>query len=557
MVEAETGMRTRMWASGHTSPSPGLRGVGSRFGCEEVWLRYSVELPFVLRNVSVVVESGALIGVVGHNGAGKSSLLKVLAGVVRPSRGHVHIDGRAAEGSGARSMVERGVACVYQELSTVPTMSVRENLLLGFVERGPLVRSPKLARRRVGELVERCGLEDLDIDERVDRLGFGDRQRVEIARAVASEARFLLLDEPTAGLRGHSRVKLFSLLRSLQEAGIGLLMVNHHIDEVLELCQRVMVLRDGEVVANIEADAVREEEVAALMVGHEVEARRQVPAHEAHNELPLAGGPESAGAPSDSRVGRASSGGTAKVEHAASLRCSDLSAGVLRNVELELDGGRVHGFYGLEGAGQADLLRALVGSIPRRSGRVDLDGRELRVRNPRSALRQGIVYISGDRAEMVVGSMTGTDNVFVGEVGQRRLLSWVPGPGQRERQVRPLLEELQVRGKWEEAVLSLSGGNQQKVVVSRALLLRPRVLLLDEPTLGVDIEARATILTMVRQLSKTEGAIVCLASTDEQEILDICDDVRIFVNGRIVSSLEITEQVTKFELRDAAMGGVR
>jgi ABC-type sugar transport system ATPase subunit len=552
MVETKVDGPASSWSVGRAAAAPAEDGGQGRFGCDGVWLRYSIELPFVLRDVTLDLQERQLLGVVGHNGAGKSSLLKVLAGVVRPSRGHVHIDGRKVDGVGARTMVERGVACVYQELSTVPTMSVRENLLLGFVKRGPLVRSPKAARARVEELVERCGLDDLDLDERVERLGFGDRQRVEIARAVASNARFLLLDEPTAGLRGQSRSRLFSLLRSLQDEGIGLLMVNHHIDEVLELCQRILVLRDGVVVADVEAASVSEEQVASLMVGHDLDGDRTSE-------------DDSALATSSSMLLRADAkkptdDSTLSLQEQARLsvlRCSSLQSDALRGVDLELVGGKVHGFYGLEGAGQDELLRVLVGSTPRRAGRIELDGRELRLKNPRAALRRGVVYISGDRAEMVVGSMTGTDNVFVGAIGQRRLLGWVPGPTQRERVARPLMDEFRVRGDWLGPVLSLSGGNQQKVVVSRALLLHPKVLLLDEPTLGVDIEARAQILAMVRHLAEAEGAIVCLASTDEQEILDCCDDVTIFSNGRVVASFAAGDGVTKIELRNAAMGSSR
>ncbi len=548
MVETRAGPPVSSSASGHTATAP--PGAATCFGCQGVWLRYSIELPFVLRDVSLELRPGQFLGVVGHNGAGKSSLLKILAGVVRPSRGHVRIDDETVDGLRPHAMVQRGVACVYQELSTVPTMSVRENLMLGFVERGSLVRSPRTARARVRELVDRCGLEDLDLDDRVERLGFGDRQRVEIARAVASNARFLLLDEPTAGQRGQSRSRLFSLLRALQDAGIGLLMVNHHIDEVLELCHRATVLRDGNVVADVDTASVSEAQVAALMVGRDSGDSKGSSAGGLLQATPTA--------PVEVRPGVGGSDGRRLgAVTSSTLRCTGLRAGSLQGVDLELPGGQVHGFYGLEGAGQEDLLRVLVGSLPRRSGRIELDGQELRPRNPRAALRRGVVYISGDRAEMVVGSMTGTDNVFVGEVGRRSLFGWVPGPSRREGRVRDLMEQLQVRGDWTGAVLSLSGGNQQKVVVSRALLLHPQVLLLGEPTLGVDIEARSAILAMVRQLAAAEGSVVCLASTDEQEILDACDDVQIFANGRIVSSLAVAGDVTKIELRNAAMGAAQ
>jgi ABC-type sugar transport system ATPase subunit len=511
--------------------------------CEDLWLSYAPGLPFILKGVSLAVGQGEVVAVVGHNGAGKSTVVKTVAGTVRAQAGQVRLDGRRIDGLSVREIKEAGVSCVWQELSVVPTMSVWDNLLLGMADRGRLIRRPARARRSVQALVERCDLTNIDLRQTVGSLKFVDRQRVEIARALASESRYLLLDEPTAGQRGAAREDLFELIRSSARQGVGVLLVNHHLDEVIELAERAVVLRDGVVVGELAGAAMTAEAMAALMSGART-PDPTVPGSPAPQVQP-AGGDISAEVP-DNVAGSAVAG-------EVRLRCSDLRTDTLASTALELHGGRVYGFYGQEGAGQSELIKVLAGAVVPRGGRIEVDGRQVRFRHPADAVRRGVVYLSGDRAEMIVPALSGSDNLLLSTMGASPLWRIAPNRRSRERMAGQLTEHLEVRGNWRGPITGLSGGNQQKLIVGRVLGRPHAAVLLEGPTLGVDVEARAHILRMIRDLASARQSTVCLASEDENEVIDACDHVFVMAAGSIVERFDIDPGVTKERLRAAAV----
>jgi ABC-type sugar transport system ATPase subunit len=512
---------------------PGLR-------CLNLWLRYSPGLPAVLRGVSLTVHPGEVVALVGHNGAGKSTLVKAVTGAVHPDQGQILLDGHRIDGHSVHDVMASGVSCVWQELSVIPTMSVLDNLLLGMADRARLVTRPARARRRVAELVERCDLHSLDLRARVGALPFVERQRVEIARALASRSRYLLLDEPTAGQRGTSREDLFGLIRTTAEHGVGVLLVDHHLDEVVELAHRAVVLRDGVIEGELAGEELTGRRMTELMTGHTETSLSPLPS------LPTDEAQEPA-TDQDRPSARA------QVDRKVRLRCRGVSTPSLASSDLELAGGKVYGLYGLEGAGQAELIHVLAGAVVPTEGAIEVDGRAVRFRVPADAVRRGVVYLSGDRAQMLVGAMTGSDNLMLGTIAASPLWALTPTRRSRERLAAGIVERLDVKGDWRGSVTGLSGGNQQKLILGRVLQRRHAVVLMESPTLGVDVTARAQIVGMIRELALERHSVVCVASTDEDEVLDACDEVFVMVGGRIVDRLEIDANVSKQQLRAAAV----
>lgn len=512
--------------------------------CDDISLRYAPGLPLVLRSVSLTVGPGEVVAVVGHNGAGKSTVVKAVAGAARPESGQILLDGRRIDGLSVREVMAAGVSCVWQELSVVPTMSVWNNLLLGMPDRTRLVRRPGRAWQSVKALVARCDLGDIDLRTTVGSLPFVDRQRVEIAKALASRSRYLLLDEPTAGQRGAARADLFDLIRGSARQGVGVLLVNHHLDEVIELADRAVVLRDGAIAGEVAGAEMTAERIAELMTGHEPSAPPRYAA-------PTRGGGagDDGDAPSEAlsapRAQRA--GGNVR------LRCAGVRTDNLAALDLEFAGGTVYGFYGLEGAGQSELIEVLAGAVMPTAGSIEVDGRRVRFRHPADAVRHGVAYLSGDRAEMIIPSMTGSDNLLLGSIAARPMWRVAPRRRERERLAGQLTQHLEVRGDWRRTITGLSGGNQQKLIVGRVLQRLHAVVLMEGPTLGVDVNARAHILRMIRELAVEKQSTVCLASEDEDEVIDTCDHVLVLAAGRVVDRFDIDPTVTKQRLRAAAV----
>lgn len=520
---------------------PGLR-------CLNLWLRYSPGLPPVLRGVSLTVHPGEVVALVGHNGAGKSTLVKAVTGAVHPDEGQILLDGDRIDGHSVHDVMASGVSCVWQELSVIPTMSVLDNLLLGMSDRARLLTRPARARRRVAELVERCDLHSLDLRAKVGALPFVDRQRVEIARALASRSRYLLLDEPTAGQRGTSREDLFGLIRTTAEHGVGVLLVDHHLDEVVELAHRAVVLRDGVIEGELAGEELTGRRMTELMTGHTETSLSPLPSL-ATDEASEPATDEAQEPTTD----QARPSAQVQAERKVRLRCSGVSTPSLASADLELAGGKVYGLYGLEGAGQAELIHVLAGAVVPIEGSIEVDGRAVRFRVPADAVRRGVVYLSGDRAQMLVGAMTGSDNLMLGPIAARPLWALTPTRRSRERLAAGIVERLDVKGDWRGSVTGLSGGNQQKLILGRVLQRRHAVVLMESPTLGVDVTARAQIVGMIRELALERHSVVCVASTDEDEVLDACDEVFVMVGGRIVDRLEIDANVSKQQLRAAAV----
>jgi ribose transport system ATP-binding protein len=456
-----------------------------------------------LEGVDLAVERGEIHALIGENGAGKSTLMKVLAGAVRADAGTIEIDGRPFAPSSPADARDAGVAMIFQELSLAPHLSVAENIALGREPHvGPFVARRELERTARAAL-ERVGHGELDLRRRVADLSLGDRQLVEIARALSSQARVLVLDEPTSSLTAPDTARLHEVLRALAQQGTAIVYISHVLDDVFAIARRFTVLRDGRVATSGELADATVAGIVTAMVGREV------------SELY----PRSEREPGEVVVRLMGAG----------------SACGLRDATLELRRGEVLGIAGLQGAGRSELVRAIFGldRVVRGEVRVlALDG----AREPDERWRQHVGFLSEDRKRDGLALLRSVaDNLMLPSTRSHARLGCV-SPSAVERAAQPWIERLRIRCASPGArVASLSGGNQQKVALARLLAAECDVLLLDEPTRGVDVGAKAEIYDWIDQLvhrdERARAAIV--VSSYLPELFGICDRIAVMARGEL------------------------
>jgi ABC-type sugar transport system ATPase subunit len=475
-----------------------------------------------LRGVDFDLTGGEIHGLVGENGSGKSTLLRILAGQLHADRGRLELGGRQVRfGDAAQAMVA-GIATVTQETTLVGSLSVAENIFLG----------PRKARRwygidwrrtraRAREILERLDLE-LDPDEPVGELRPDQQQMVEIARALSMDARVVILDEPTSSLPDDQVASLFESVRALRRHGVAIAFVSHRIDEVFDLVDRVTILRDGSVVDSgpiAEYDRAR---LIHLMIGRELE------------ELTLDGG----GAQSADPV----------------LRVSDFRVpGRVHGVDLAVEKGEIVGLAGLVGAGRSELLNGIFGVELHATGLVEIDGRSVRRRGPLSAIRSGIGYVPAERKTLgLVQEMSVRENLLMAQTCRVWRLRR-PSRATEQRAISEAVDRFRiVADSPADPVARLSGGNQQKVVLAKWLGTGPKVLLLDEPTRGVDVGAKAEIYKLLNAIKET-GVGILVSSSETAELRLLCDRIMVMHGGRITASMSRAE-ATDARIAQYAMG---
>ncbi len=449
-----------------------------------------------LRGVDLTLAPGRVHGLLGANGAGKSTLIKILAGALAPSAGAIRLDGRAVRSVRPARAKAAGVATIYQHVPLVPTLSAFENIVL---DAGGWWRGAH--RERVAALVASLG-DPFPLDAPVAELPIGARQMVAIAQALASGAEVVVMDEPTASLAGYERRAVYATIRRLAAEGKAVLFVSHFIDEIVGLTDEVTVLRDGRAVLHAATDTLDEARIAAAIAGRAV------------TQLERAVGPRVLGAPL--------------------LELRDLaSAGKLAPVSLTLRAGEILGVAGVLGSGRSELLHAIFGADARASGTVLLDGAAVG-RSPDQAVAAGIALVPEDRAAQgYVPQLTLAENIAL-PVGGGLMLDTA---AERAR-AQAAIDRLAIKAPGPDAhPTDLSGGNAQKVVIAKWLAPNVRVLLLDEPTAGIDIGARTEILRLVRSLAD-EGLAAILVSSEFAELLAVSDRIVVLRDGRLVATAD-------------------
>ena len=475
-----------------------------------------------LADVTFEVRPGEVMALLGENGAGKSTLLKILAGAQTPDAGTITFDGREIAPASPHDAQALGIVTIYQEFNLVPSLSIAKNVFIG---REPtrlgLVDAPAM-RRAARAITREVGL-DLDPARPVSALSVAEQQMVEIARALSMEAKLVVMDEPTSALSEAEVTRLFAIIRSLKQRGIAVVFVTHRLDEVLTICDRLTVLRDGRLAGTAEVAAVTVDDIIRMMVGREVDrlfARR----------------------------GRHAEGAAAlKVEGLSRARDPrNPHAVVLHDIGFEVRKGEILGLAGLVGAGRTDVARAIFGADPIEAGTVQVDGAVVRLRSPVDAIRAGIGLVPEDRKQQALFlALAVRTNLTIAAL--RRLgrgLGFVDGSAERAL-VEDYRRKLNIRmASPEQAIANLSGGNQQKVVLARWLALQPKVLIVDEPTRGIDVAAKAEVHQLLYDLADAGIAIVAISS-ELPEVMTVSDRIITMREGRItgeVTRAEATEE---------------
>jgi ribose transport system ATP-binding protein len=462
-----------------------------------------------LRDVDLTVYAGEIHALMGENGAGKSTLMKILSGAYRPDPGsEIRIDGQPVQISGPHGGRAAGIAIIYQELSLAPNLSVAENIYLGReVSRGGLLAREAM-QAGVGPILARLGA-DFTPQTLVANLSMGQRQLVEIARALHARSRILIMDEPTTALSAGESERLFALIRQLRAEGLAIIYISHRMDEVYALGDRVTVLRDGTLVGSLDKPDIRADAIVRMMVGRDVSSFYK-------KEHDLKARP---GAPV-----------LAAVDIADNRR--------VKGCSLTVHAGEVVGLAGLVGAGRTELAHLIIGAAPMISGHVEIEGRAVRIRTPGEALDAGIAYLTEDRKALgLFLDMSCLDNINLAVLGRDAKFGGILDRDKARDRAKRAFAALGIRAANVGVPAGgLSGGNQQKVLLSRLLAIGPKILILDEPTRGVDVGAKSEIYSIIDNLAKS-GAAVLVISSDLPEIIGICDRVVVMRAGQIAGQI--------------------
>ncbi len=464
-----------------------------------------------LEEVSITVRRGRLHALLGENGAGKSTLMNILAGVFPPDRGEIRLDGRRVSFRNTREARQAGIAIIFQELNLIPHLTVGQNIFLGRepLARGGLIDDARMNREAAAWL-GRLGL-DIPPQTPAARLRVGQQQIVEIARALSMQARLLILDEPTSAITEHETAVLHDLIRQLKREGVAMIYITHKLDELPLIADELTVLRDGRNAGSSPACNASRDEIIRQMVGRDLSDQFARRPHEPSEEVLRVEG--------------------LHLEHPD--RPGDFS---VRDVSLALRRGEVLGIFGLMGAGRTELLETIFGLHPRRArGRMAVDGRPVWFESPRQAIDAGVALAPEDRKrEGLAPSLSVAANISLASIAQTERLGLIDArleAALAERYVKRLRTRTpSVR----ERVLHLSGGNQQKVVLAKWLAAQPKILLLDEPTRGIDVQAKGEIHALIDELV-AGGLGVVLVSSELPEILGVADRILVMCEGRITA----------------------
>ena len=471
-------------------------------------------------HVSFDVREGEVHALIGENGAGKSTLIKTLSGAITPDSGTITIDGKSFSSLTPATAKEQGISVIYQEFTLIPGISAAENVFLGEKTTPGIFVDIKDRERRTKELFDQMGV-SLDPSQKVRSLSPAMQQIVEIAKAISKNVKILIMDEPTAPLTTNEVTTLFRIIRDLKARGVTIIFISHRLEELFAVADRVTVMRDGQYVATKNIAEIDRPQLIAMMAGREMKESYPTRKTQIGEEM-------------------------LRVEHLTGNGDTDIS--------FTLHRGEILGFAGLVGAGRTELMKVLYGALPRSSGSVTLDGREVVTRSPQDGLANGIVYISEDRKRdgLVLG-MSVKENMSLTAL---RYFSRAGGSlkhADEQQAVSDFIRLFNVKTpSMEQAIGLLSGGNQQKVAIARGLMTRPKVLILDEPTRGVDVGAKKEIYQLINQF-KADGLSIILVSSEMPEVLGMSDRIIVMHEGHL--SGEFTrEQATQEVLMAAAVG---
>jgi rhamnose transport system ATP-binding protein len=473
----------------------------------------------VLHGVSFELRRGEIHAILGENGAGKSTLIKVMTGVHQPDSGDIQLNGQPVQFNSPRDSREAGIVAIYQEPSLFPDLDVAENVFVGWqpTRAGGQIDWREMYRQ-ADRLLTSLGV-SIDLKKKARYLSIAQQQMVEIARAFSLNARILIMDEPTSSLTLNEVADLFRLVRRLSEGGAAIIFISHRLEELFELADRVTVLRDGAYVDTRRVNDVQRHELINMMVGRTI-----------HELFPK----------QDVRIGDA----LLSVERLT-------RAGAFHDVSFDLHRGEILGVAGLVGAGRTNLARALFGVEPATSGRISIDGREVKIASPRQAIELGLAYVPEDRQlHGLILDMSIMSNVSLPTLKDHALYGWIQQQSERKA-AHQSATQMEVRaGHIWQLARELSGGNQQKVVLAKWLASRPRILILDEPTRGIDVGTKAAVHALMSELA-AEGMAILMISSELHEVLGMSDRILVMRDGTLAGTFTRAEATQEMILTAA------
>lgn len=459
-----------------------------------------------LNDINFSVSEGSVHALVGENGAGKSTLLKILSGVNHPSEGYLIINGQQTLYHNVRESLSAGVSIIYQELNIVPEMSVAENLMLGKMPSNQFGLDKKELMREAKKIMQGL-IDDIDPNEIMKNLSLGQWQMVEVAKAIGQGAKIIAFDEPTSSLSFREIERLFSVIDKLKKEGKVILYVSHRMDEIFQICDAITVFKDGQHVHTYnDTKLVTKDQLVKDMVGRELKEVYHRTSHE-QKDICL------------------------KVD-------SILGRGIKKPASFDVKAGEILGFFGLVGAGRSELLKLLFGRYPIHQGTISINGNEVKFRSVIDAIDNGIIFCPEDRkSEGIVGIASVAENINIANRKHHLAANFIIQDDWEKKNAKEMAEKLDVRtNSLNKAIEKLSGGNQQKAILARWLSEDMKIVLLDEPTRGIDVGAKSQIYELIQALAQV-GKAVIVVSSDLPEVMGVADRIIVMRDGEIVESI--------------------
>lgn len=464
-----------------------------------------------LEDVRLEAYSGEVLALLGENGAGKSTLMKILSGVYHKDTGSIFIQGSEVVIKGIKDAEKHGIAIIHQELSLLPNLKIWENIFLGNEGFNGITRriNKKELKDKAEFLLKDIGF-NIDVDTLVKDLNVGEKQLIEIAKALSKNSKIIIMDEPTTALTDVETDNLFKVIEKLKNDNMGIVYISHRMDEIFRICDRITVLRDGKYIGEVKTTDITKDDLISMMVGRKLE-----------EQFPY----------------RKSSAGQ------TILKVENLSyAKKVCDISFEAKSGEILGVSGLMGSGRTEMAKTIFGEYKKSSGKIIIDGKKVNICSPKDSIEKGICYLSEDRKKegLILGMSAGSNmtlaNLKKYENGNKRI-----DKVKEAKDVQEYIKKLSIKTpSADQLIKNLSGGNQQKVILAKWLMLAPKVLIIDEPTRGIDVGAKKEIYDVLNELKATGKAIIMISS-DMTEILGICDRVLVMHEGKISGELSREE----------------
>jgi len=474
-----------------------------------------------LKNVTFTCKKAEVHALMGENGAGKSTLIKLLNGISHPTGGEIYFKGQPFKANTPQEAQKAGIAIIYQELNLVPNMNAVENIFLGReIIRNGVVRFP-LMKKKAREILDSLDVE-VNLDVPVSKLSVAHQQMVEIAKSLSMDATLMVMDEPTASLTTHEIESLYKTIRRLKSKGVTIIYISHHLDEVFEIADRVTVLKDGECMGTKDVESIDEQTLIRMMVGRALEEIYP---------------------PKAEKVGE-------KIMEIRGLT----RKGVINDIYLDIYEGEILGVAGLVGSGRTELARAIFGADKTDGGAICISGKKVSINNPTDAMKNNIGFVTEDRkGQGLILGLTVKQNVTLSLIKELTRFNLISGKREKEL-VSSFISSLKIATPNMDAkVLNLSGGNQQKVVLAKWLARKCKIIILDEPTRGIDVGAKVEIYNLMRELAN-KGTAIIMISSELPEILGMSDRIAIMRNGKVVGKLS-HDDASEEKILECAMGG--